>query len=31
MILLEGSEDPDQTVQADLCLRCPRIPEDVFT
>ena len=30
MILLVHNEGLDQTAQADLGLRCPHIPEDVF-
>ena len=31
MILLIDSEGPDQTVQADLGLCCPHMPEDMFS
>ena len=31
MILLAGSEGPDQTGQADLGIHCPHMPEDMFS
>ena len=33
MILLADSKSPDQTsrMRSDLCLRCPSMPEDMFS